>query len=133
MSITTIDHIDEIARTKLRDVAGIFFDIDKSLPINEAIAKLDLKRAFIVDWLNENRINWKSCFDFFDGNLDPYYKGDIYVDIPIKFSSAKFSKLLRLLENEDETSKIEGVLFKFYRYEDAVMNADFYMRKINDV
>jgi hypothetical protein len=131
--IDIIYHIDEIAREKARHVAGIFFTTDENINIDAAIAKIESLRAPIINWLDDHNVAWECCFDFFDGNLDPFYKGDIYVHIEINPHEKIFSELTALLENKDESPKVPGVYFKFFRHEDALANSEFYLASFNKI
>lgn len=131
--IEVIDHIDQIARELKRDVAGVFFSLDETKDINQEIDRIDEIRTPIINWLEENEVSWKPCFGFFDGNIDPYYKGDIYVHLEINENEPKFLQLKEMLENEDESTKIEGVLFNFYRYQYALNNEEFYLDSMDSI
>ena len=40
---------------------------------------------------------------------------------------------LEMLENENESTKIEGVLFNFYRYQYALNNEEFYLDSMDSI
>ena len=128
-----IDHIDEIARQRKRDVAGIFFQLDLDQPFEPQMKHIEQIRAQIIEWLDARGIAWLPCFDFFDGDIDPFYKGDIYVDLPVDPRNDLFAELTRMLENADETPRIEGVNFRFYRYSQALENEPFYKDSLEDI
>ena len=75
-----IHHIDEIARSKKRHVASIIFDLDFDQDIDSQLKIIEQHRERVVQWLDAHSVSYEPCFGFFDGDIDPFYKGDIYVD-----------------------------------------------------
>lgn len=128
-----INHIDEIGRQKGRPVAGIFFSVDEDKSLDSQLERIEGLRSEIVQWLNDRKVIWSPCFDFFDGDLDPYYKGDIFVDLEIDPENPTFAALQQLLETEDEQPKISGVNFNFYPYELCLENGPIYEAALESI
>ena len=128
-----IHHIDEIARTKKRHVASVMFDLDFEKDIDSQLKAIEAHREAVANWLDSNGVAYEPCFGFFDGDIDPFYKSDIYVDLEIDFDNLLFCALRDFLENDDETPKIEGVRFVYWRYEQALENEELYKRCLDEI
>lgn len=128
-----IDHIDEIARQRCRHVAGVFFSLPEDVPIEDALAQVERVRLPIIRWLEGRGVKWQKCFDIFDGDLDPFYKGGIFVDLDVDPDEENFRALALLLEHEDGSPRLEGVFFQLVPYELALANEDFYRKSIDSV
>lgn len=116
-----IQHIDQIARQKQRDVLLIQFDWEliedygcwDEVPI----------RQQIVAWLETEGILWQPCAHFAIENGLLSYCGQIYVDVPYGEGNADFKKLSAYLEHEDGTMRWPEVAFCYLTLDTAMKNA----------
>jgi len=115
-----IDHIDKIARDKKRDVLLIAFDeeIYPSTKSEEYEA-----RKNIIEWLEENHINYTKCGNVASEYGWESYRGQLYIDVPMDENNKQFQLLNSHLEYEDGTMKIKGLLYMYLPLEMAMKNA----------
>ena len=57
----------------------------------------------------------------------------ITVDLEIDFDNPVFCALQDLLENDDESPKIQGVRFIYWRYERALENEEFFKSCLDEI
>lgn len=117
-----IEHIDAIARQKIRDVLSIRFHPGYPDALFYRYED-DSERRRMIAWLDAQGIDWQPCGDVADeGRMMPYL-GEIYVDVPFDPGDSDFRKLQGYLENPDGTMRSASVILMCLRLEDAMKNA----------
>lgn len=110
-----MQHIDAIAREKNRDVLFVHFE-----NYEENDQNLDSQRQNVLNWLEQNNIEYTPCMGFEEEGLIDSYLGDIYIDVPFDLENAQYQILSDYLEDEDGEMKIEGVYFFVLYLETAI-------------
>ena len=106
-----IKHIDQIARIKNRTVLFVGFEQEEGSSLLAAPNhtnhnwKTDKNRIELIDWLNDNGIEWTMCGHFASESGWMSYQGNIYVDVPWDESDPKFVMFQQRLENSDGSPK----------------------------
>jgi len=115
-----IQHIDQIARSKGRDVLYLAFhreltqDVDwERLPV----------RKQIIQWLDNQEIAWQECGHVASTNFYCSYRGQIYIDVPFDESSPTYQKLRDYLEHPDGTMRFDDARFCYLPLSAAMENA----------
>ena len=110
-----IDCIDQIARNKQRDVIYVMFG-EPGYTSREDFELLEdwehcEVRQYLLRWFEENGIAAVPCGGFSsDGWIEGYF-GHLYLDVPYDSNNADYQKLENLLEHEDGSTKLPGVMF----------------------
>ncbi|WP_322073104.1 hypothetical protein [Burkholderia cepacia] len=123
-----IEHIDAIARQKMRDVLFIEFrrtDGDGGrgpLVRGSEWSNLAVRRQ-IIEWLNDRRIVWRPCGDVANATVLRSYRGQIYIELPFDRNLTAFQELEAYLENPDGTMRLSGAWFCCLTHEAAMQNA----------
>ncbi len=122
-----IEHIDAIARKKVRDVLYLTFcsnqrDEDGFLIFDWRTHPARLR---IIEWLNANDIPWTMCAEFASSDPDTMmsYMGQIYIDIPYDSSLPEYKRVEQFLENPDGSIAFADTRFFYLPLEDAQKNA----------
>ena len=114
-----IQNIDAIARNKGRDVLFVEFN-EKSYPNYDY--KNWTARTQLINWLDNNHINYMECASVANENLIESYRGQIYLDVPYDEKDKKYIQLKNYLENSDGSPRILGVIFYLLPLEIAMKN-----------
>lgn len=119
-----IEHIDAIARSKGRDVLFLDFPQDDAEDIFDVDwDKLPIRRE-VIQWLDQNQINWSICGFIADENsMIGGYFGRIYIDVPFDTTDPTYQKLSDYLETPEGEMKLKGVEFRYLPLEMAMRNA----------
>lgn len=121
-----IEHIDAICRKKGRDVLYLIFsregEEDEFFARGLNWENLPARKQ-IIDWLDENGIQWQPCGHFANENLMMSYRGQIYIDVPFALKDPVYQKLQNYLETPDGVIKFPGVKFLYLPLELAMKNA----------
>ena len=115
-----IKHIDQIAREKGRDVLCIEFENDTLNPHEYAEYA---ERKEVIAFLEKNHIEYAKCGDIASENGWRSYRGQLYIDVPYDKENTQYILLEKFLENEDGSTKTEGVVFYYLTLEIAMENA----------
>jgi hypothetical protein len=115
-----VEHIDKIARDLQRDVLYIEFDrnVFESYDYDEYT-----ERNNLMDWLDEHDIGYRCCGAIARENGWESYRGQLYIDLPFDETDEKYRLLDGHLCNEDNTPRINGVIFYYLPLEIAMQNA----------
>lgn len=115
-----LKHIDKIAREKQRDVLFVCFEGDK---FKDKEYEDYVERNDFIVFLEKNNIGYEKCGEIASENGWKRYQGQLYIDVPYEKENTQYQILEKYLENEDGTSKIEGVIFYYLTLEIAMKNA----------
>ena len=125
-----IEHIDKIARIKNRTVLYASFEPEQTHGIIMKAPnhfyddyKNDTNRKELIEWLDENRIDWQECGHFASETGWQAYGGNIYIDVPWDESDDKFVIVQQRLENADGTPRDPRVKFWAVDLAEAQKNA----------
>ncbi len=108
-----IQHIDAIAREKMRDVLYIGFDpfaFEQPLVNPMNWLKWDVRNTLIA-WLDEQCIAYSLCMGMSAPDCDGFYSGGLYIDVEHNTGHPQYQKLCSHLEDEHGNSHIRGVIF----------------------
>jgi hypothetical protein len=120
-----IEHIDKIGRNEQRDVLFLVFGHKEPLDFDTYFKydyEKDTIRDEVIQWLEENAIEYTPCAAIARENGFEKYRGQLYVDV-IKSDNPKYNLMCEYLENEDGSFKKEGVAFYYLPLEIAMKNA----------
>lgn len=129
-----IEHIDAICRRKGRDVLYIVFssdapderydeEIDFGLPLTcSDWRNLSIRRQ-IIDWLDQQQIEWQRCGHFANEGLMLSYQGQIYVDVPFDTENPTYRRLRDYLETPEGTMRFPNATFCYLQLDSAMKNA----------
>lgn len=115
-----IEHIDAIARTKVRDVLFVIFH--KNLRDRIDWERLPVRQQ-IIEWLDANAIAWKPCGHVASTSFMGPYLGQIYVDVPFDESDLTYQRLCSYLEKPDGSMALVGAEFCYHPLSEAMKNA----------
>lgn len=101
-----IQHIDQIAREKGRDVLFIHFE-----HYEEAEDTDNPIRSIVLDWLEDHEIGYEPCMGLAEEGYTDVYCGDIYVDLAFDEFDPKYQELSEYLEDDQGNMRLDGVLF----------------------
>lgn len=133
-----IEHIDAIARQKQRGVLYLEFHSpvsesedgeEEQSMFKDKRKMLDVEwetlpiRQKIIDWLDEQGINWKSCGHIANTCLMMRYCGQIYIDLPYDTSLPDYQELEKFFEFPDGKMRFPEVTFCYLALEIAMVNA----------
>ena len=126
-----IEHIDEIARKKRRDVLFVRFN-DPETQISgwptltrSRVHWRELPiRQSLIAWLDSNQIDWDLCGPIANVNGMPGYGGQIYIDVPFDPNLPECQSVLNFLEFPDGTFRFPEAELCCLRLETAMLNAE---------
>jgi hypothetical protein len=109
-----LQHIDAIARQKNRTVLYLrFFDNEAEELLFGFMCDYEnhAARKNIVQWLDENKIEYQECDGFAreDSGLMCGYQGMIYIDVPFDIENEMYKKLAAFLETPGGQIRVEHV------------------------
>ena len=117
--------IDQIAREKQRDVLLVTFHKEGISLFNDNFSYEECdERKVLIQWLDENRINFQESFGFAPGAMMMDYWGQIYLDVPYDESNPQYQLLSQYLEHPDGSSKIPDVRLYALKLELAMKYKD---------
>jgi hypothetical protein len=119
-------HIDQIARVRRRNVVWIAFEYDSPGGVENMPRSMKIIRNKIVGWLEKQKISYEPCFGIFDGALEERYRGDLFVEIKVRIKDPYFIELEKIIENEDGSPKVDGVLMYILPRKIADKNSIYY-------
>lgn len=112
-------YIDAIARQKQRNVLYLVFDLDLRKKIDWQNLPI---RKRIIEWLNQEGIEWMPCGHFANGQIEYGYRGQIYIDVPFDESNETYQKLSNFLELPNGEMRFADVWFMYETLERAEKN-----------
>lgn len=115
-----IRHIDEIARSRGRDVLYVTFH--KTLRDRLDWERLPV-RAEIVAWLEANNYAWICCGDVGSTTFMGRYLGQICIDVPFDEADPAYRRLRDFLEKPDGSMVFDDATFFYYPLQHAMKNA----------
>lgn len=123
-----IQHIDQIAREKKRDVLYLMFHIKgREEEASRIFQDFDYAacnhRKEVMAWLTANDIRFYPCAEAANEEGMQSYKGQLYVDVPFDLNDPIFQKLSHYLENPDGTMKVVGSEYCYWPLELSMQNA----------
>ncbi|UEM07155.1 hypothetical protein JL101_029610 (plasmid) [Skermanella rosea] len=118
-----IQHIDQIARQKQRDVLSIIFGVGTDITEDFVDWSETAIWQEVTGWLDEQGIQWYPCGGMASENCLESYRGQIYVDIPYDAENADYRRLRDYFENPDGTMRISGVTLCYLSLNVAMRNA----------
>ena len=101
-----IQHIDQIAREKNRDVLFIHFE-----HYEEAEDTDNPIRSIVLNWLEDHEIAYEPCMGLAEEGYTDVYCGDIYIDLPFDEYDPRYQELSEYLEDDQGNMRLDGVLF----------------------
>ncbi|WP_005032760.1 hypothetical protein [Holophaga foetida] len=105
-----IQHIDDIARAKGRDV--LFVRFTRLAELDAGLSEDDcLEREALIAFLDEQGISWEPCAPLSTSGWICGYFGDIYVDTPYDTEGSQYQVLQARLEFPDGTLRDPQVRF----------------------
>lgn len=107
-----LQHIDQIALQKNRDVLFIHFEDYQE-------QQQDSTRQQVLSWLDQNGIEYVPCMGLAEEGYIDSYMGDVYVDVLFDGEDPLYQELSQYLEDEQGNMKIEGVYFFLLSLETA--------------
>lgn len=123
-----IEHIDAIARQKLRGVLFLRFHPEyKKSPDDDSWLdydyQRDIRRKNVIRWFKKNNIAWQECAPIASENGYLPYRGEIYIDVPYDENNPHYKIVSNYLENPDGTLRDKNIRFYFLPLEVAMKNA----------
>jgi len=123
-----IEHIDAIARKKMRGVLFVVFHAaDNPNGRNTLLDSFDWERApvrkSLCRWLTEQRIPWCECGEVANERCMRSYQGQVFVDVPFDEMDPKFRQVREYLEHPDGSMRFETATFCYLSLELAMKNA----------
>jgi len=131
----TLPYLDDIAIKKNRDVVFVLFyknpfdflfsDLHRNTdPLDDPFEN-HKERNKLIQFLNENNISYKECFGpYTPGYIIQPYTGTLYIDVVFDETNSNYQLVKQYLENDDDTSKIENVLFCYFLLSDTTKDED---------
>lgn len=123
-----IQHIDEIARELQRDVLYLVFCKEGFSSADDFELVDDWEnckvRQYLVQWFADDNIEARPCAGVSNSGWICGYSGHLYIDVPFDRSNLDYLKIENLLENEDGSMKLRGVVFCVFGLEEAVRIAE---------
>lgn len=126
-----IQHIDKIAREKGRGVLFVTFhesgeNNDIANELADVMSSFDYEkctaREQLINWLEENQIDYLKCSRMASPNAIFSYKGQIYLDVCYDIEDPVYLKVSSYLEFPDGSPRISGVSFYYLPLEWAIKN-----------
>jgi len=114
-----IQHIDQIAREKGRDVLYVVFHKKLTQPVDWEASSI---RRQIIKWLDDNGIAWRACGHVASTRFYSSYRGQIYIDVPFDERDPTYQKLRDYLEHPDGTMRYENAWFCYLPLTAAMQN-----------
>lgn len=111
-----IQHIDQIALTKQRDV--LFLSFAAILDDRDVYYQDCTDRQEALEWLEANGIPYQPCGLPSNQQADEYL-GHLYLDVPMDDSNKLYQKLLAQFEDERGQPKSPDCTLYLYSLEDA--------------
>ena len=111
-----LKNIDEIGRTKQRDVLFLEFGARRNCRANPI-------REQILNWLDANQIGYWECGGYTDEFSIDSYQGQIYIDVAYDTTDPLYNRLQDFLEKADGTMKWDGTRFLCYPLAYCMRNA----------
>jgi len=116
-----LQHIDQIAREKKRDV--IYIEFHNFAGNYHLDYRKNPSREIIADWLATNNIPHWECGGPEVGFWSTRYRGEIYIDVPYDKCDPLYLKIESFLENPDGTMRFEGAWFRGLTLASCMLNA----------
>lgn len=101
-----LQHIDQIARDKNRDVLFLHFE-----HYQEDEAGDDPIREIVITWLEDHDIQFVPCMGLEQESLVDVYSGDLYIDLAVDEEDPIYQALCEYLEDDEGNMRLDGVLF----------------------
>jgi hypothetical protein len=76
-------------------------------------------RKRIIEWLNQEGIEWMPCGHFANEQIEYGYRGQIYIDVPFDESNETYQKLSNFLELPNGEMRFADVWFMYETLERA--------------
>lgn len=119
-----IQHIDQIARQKQRDVLYLEFHPEAREERSRYRFDGDSVRREIIGWMDAHGIGWSECGPIANTLVLEGYRGQIYIDVPYDESREDYRQVRDFLEYPDGTIRYPGVRFWVLALERAMENAE---------
>lgn len=116
-----LQHIDAIARQKVRDVLYLEFT-HANRPVSRPFEEIK-SRQQILAWFDENGVPWVQCGPIANENVMVSYAGQVYIDVPYDTSNATYQAVQAFLEYPDGTIRFDDVEFWVVSIERAMENS----------
>ncbi|QIO06508.1 hypothetical protein [Acinetobacter shaoyimingii] len=101
-----LQHIDQIAREKNRDVLFLHFE-----RYQEDQEGDDPIREIVVAWLEDHGIPFEPCMGLEQEGFVDVYAGDLYIDLAVDENDPIYQALCEYLEDDEGNMRLDGVLF----------------------
>lgn len=115
-----IQHIDQIARLKGRDVLYVTFHETLRAPLDWE--RLTVRQE-IIAWLEANNYAWTCCGHVGSTTFMGRYLGQLYIDVPFDEADPAYRRLRDFLEKPDGSMFFDDARFCYYPLQEAMKNA----------
>jgi hypothetical protein len=116
-----LEHIDAIARKLKRDV--LYLDFLKAQRPHRADYRSLETRARILQWLDDEGIEWRECGQIASETVMRSYAGEIFINVPFDETDDQYHKVQAFLEYPDGSMRFEDVRFYVVSLQCAMKNA----------
>jgi hypothetical protein len=116
-----LQHIDAIARQKVRDVLYLEF-AEAERPVSRPFEEIE-SRQQILAWFDENGDPWDQCGPIANENFMASYAGQVNIHEPYDTSNATYQAVQAFLEYPDGTIRFGDVKFWVVSIERAMKNS----------
>lgn len=116
-----LEHIDAIARKLKRDVLYLEF-LKAQRPHRADYRSLEI-RSRIMQWLDNQGIEWCECGQFASETVMRSYAGEIFINVPFDEANDQYRKVQAFLEYPDGSIRFEDVRFYVVSLQLGMKNA----------